>query len=47
MMLLVLRAADALDLQMDRADVRLQGAGPPERDAYAVAKGAVGPLSAA
>ena len=33
----LLCASAALDLQMDRADVLLQGAGRPERDAFAVA----------
>ena len=33
----LLCASAALDLQMDRADVRLQVTGPPERDALAVA----------
>ena len=32
----LLCASAALDLQMDRADVRLQGAGRPERHAFAV-----------
>ena len=38
---LLLRAADALDLQMDRANVRLQGADRPERHALAVRAGVV------
>ena len=33
----LLGASAALDLQMDRADVRLQGASRPERHALAVA----------